>query len=227
MPASETIPSGPWLDLSDAARYLGVHFTTLRRWADAGEVPCIRTPGSRRRFALSDLEHFLARLRQPPATPTLMPPETRALDLARQHIQVRAAQQENWLARLDEEQRLRFRHRGQRLLALLLQFSSRTDAGEVFLEEGKLMAREYGTACYQAGLSITDTIKAFIFFRRSFLDAIHETGSLNGPHDVEGQRIYQRTNDFLDIVLLATVQSYCDAQALNAPTSAEGRQPCN
>ena len=36
-----------WLDLSAAADYLGVHFTTLRRWTDDGKVPCIRTPGGR------------------------------------------------------------------------------------------------------------------------------------------------------------------------------------
>ena len=227
MNSSEITPSGPWLDLGDAARYLGVHFTTLRRWADAGEVPCIRTPGGRRRFALPDLQRFLARLRQPPAKRPLVSLETsletRTLGLARHHMQARAVHQENWLARFDEEQRLRFRHSGRRLLGLLIQFSSRSDAGEVFLEEGKRIAREYGAVCCQADLSITETVRAFLFFRRSLLDAIHETGCLNGPNDAEGQRLYRRMSDFLDTILLATIESYCLVQAPNAPGSVEGQ----
>jgi len=221
--SSEMIPSGPWLSLSDAARYLGVHFTTLRRWADAGEVPCIRTPGGRRRFSLPDLQRFLARLRQPSAARASMPLETRALDLARQRIQAQAMHQENWFARLDEAQRLRFRHSGRRLFGLLIQFSSRSNAGEAFLEEGKLMAREYGVACSQAGLSITETVRAFLFFRSSLLDAIHETSSLNGPNDMEGQRLYQRMSDFLDAMLLDTVESYHEAHTSHAPSSVEGQ----
>jgi len=213
---SEKTPSGPWLSLGDAAHYLGVHFTTLRRWADAGEVPCICTPGGRRRFALPDLQRFLARLRQPPAKRTLMPLETYAFDLARQRIRARTLHQENWFVRFNEQQRLQFRHRGQRLLGLLLRYSSRSDAGRAFLEEGKRIAREYGVVCCQAGLSITDTVRAFLFFRRSLLDAIHETSSLNGPNDVEGLRLYRRMTDFLDTILLAIIESYCHVQDLSA-----------
>jgi len=222
MRPSEMTPSGPWLGLSEAACYLGVHFTTLRRWADAGELPCIRTPGGRRRFALSDLENFLARLRQRTSTRALMPLETRVLDLTRHRMQADAVQQEDWFARFDEQQRLQFRQRGQRLLALLFQYSTRSDAGTVFLEEARLMAREYGTACYQTDLSVTETTRVFLFFQRSILDAVHETDCRNGASDVEGQRLYQRLRDFMDTMLLATVQSYCDAQALNAPRPDEG-----
>ncbi len=64
MAALEIRPAERWLDLSEAAVYLGVHFTTLRRWSDAGDVACIRTPGGRRRYALSDLQRFLEGLRR-------------------------------------------------------------------------------------------------------------------------------------------------------------------
>jgi len=42
-----------------AARRLGVHAQTLRRWADEGLIPYIRL-GDERRFAVSDLDAFLA-----------------------------------------------------------------------------------------------------------------------------------------------------------------------
>ena len=40
-----------WLTLSQAAQELGVHLTTLRRWADNGDIPVMLTPGGHRRFA--------------------------------------------------------------------------------------------------------------------------------------------------------------------------------
>ena len=39
-----------WLTLSEAAEQLGVHPTTLRRWADNGDIPVSVTPGGHRRF---------------------------------------------------------------------------------------------------------------------------------------------------------------------------------
>jgi len=220
---SKITPSGPWLDLSEAARYLGVHFTTLRRWADAGEIPCIRTPGGRRRFALSDLQQFLERLRQPSTKRFPEFSESNALEMARRHIQAHSIYQERWFARLGEGERLHFKRSGQRLFGLLLQYSTRSDAGRVFLEEAKRTAQEYGVICYQAGLSITDTVKALLFFRRSLVDAVFEAASLNSPHDIESQRLYRRMSDFFDTILLDIVQSYCDIQVQNASQSRKGQ----
>ena len=42
-----------------AARRLGVHAQTLRRWADEGLIPYVRL-GDERRFAVSDLDAFIA-----------------------------------------------------------------------------------------------------------------------------------------------------------------------
>jgi excisionase family DNA binding protein len=50
-----------WLTLGEAARFLGVAQSTIRKWADEGRVPAIRTPGGHRRFRRGELELFLAR----------------------------------------------------------------------------------------------------------------------------------------------------------------------
>lgn len=39
-----------WLTLKDASDVLGIHYTTLRTWADNGDIPVFRTPGGHRRF---------------------------------------------------------------------------------------------------------------------------------------------------------------------------------
>jgi excisionase family DNA binding protein len=50
-----------WLTLGQAARFLGVAQSTIRKWSDHGRVPTFYTPGGHRRYRRGDLETFLAR----------------------------------------------------------------------------------------------------------------------------------------------------------------------
>src|SRR5579862_1251384 len=48
-----------WLTLGQAARFLGVAQSTIRKWSDQGRVPAFYTPGGHRRFRRGDLEAFV------------------------------------------------------------------------------------------------------------------------------------------------------------------------
>jgi len=50
-----------WLTLGQAARFLGVAQSTIRKWSDNGRVPAFYTPGGHRRYRRTDLEAFLDR----------------------------------------------------------------------------------------------------------------------------------------------------------------------
>src|SRR5438105_13550713 len=50
-----------WLTLGQAARFLGVAQSTIRKWSGQGRVPAFYTPGGHRRYRRSDLESFLDR----------------------------------------------------------------------------------------------------------------------------------------------------------------------
>ena len=52
-----------WLTLGQAAKYLGVAQSTIRKWSDQGRVPAFYTPGGHRRYQRADLELFLERSR--------------------------------------------------------------------------------------------------------------------------------------------------------------------
>src|SRR5919206_3528691 len=57
-------PAGPdsdWLTLGQAAKFLGVAQSTIRKWSDLGRVPAFYTPGGHRRYRRSDLEAFIDR----------------------------------------------------------------------------------------------------------------------------------------------------------------------
>jgi excisionase family DNA binding protein len=50
-----------WLTLGQAAKYLGVAQSTIRKWSDSGRVPAFYTPGGHRRYRRGDLDAFLER----------------------------------------------------------------------------------------------------------------------------------------------------------------------
>src|SRR6187455_3023678 len=50
-----------WLTLGQAAKYLGVAQSTMRKWSDLGRVAAFYTPGGHRRYRRSDLDQFLDR----------------------------------------------------------------------------------------------------------------------------------------------------------------------
>jgi excisionase family DNA binding protein len=50
-----------WLTLGQAAKYLGVAQSTIRKWSDLGRVPAFYTPGGHRRYRRADLDAFLQR----------------------------------------------------------------------------------------------------------------------------------------------------------------------
>ena len=61
-----------WLTLGQAAKYLGVAQSTIRKWSDQGRVPAFYTPGGHRRYRRADLDKFLERS-GPGGTPTESP----------------------------------------------------------------------------------------------------------------------------------------------------------
>src|SRR6266498_3067990 len=61
--ANRRPPTGEpeWLTLGQAAKFLGVAQSTIRKWSDQGRVPAFYTPGGHRRYRRRDLEAFVDR----------------------------------------------------------------------------------------------------------------------------------------------------------------------
>ena len=207
-----------WLELAEAAEILGVHFATLRRWTDAGKIPHIRTLSGRRRYNRAIVEQIAYSSHQEGHPVDLAPIEIQTLDHARQNTRDLLRQPGNWAAQLNEEQRMAFRYGGQRLLGLLMQVTSHDD-GEPYIIEGKRMALDYGEMCCRAGMSITDLVQAFLFFRRSILESIYSTTTLVHQRDPEGQRLFERVNDFFDLFLLSMLDRYATLKDQMMPRS--------
>ena len=196
-----------WMWLSEAAEYLGVHFTTLRRWSDSGEISCFKTPGGWRRFKKSDLDNFLNRSQEGKETKLILfSSETAKPELIREIKQLNM-REEPWYGQISKEnQRLMASH-GRKLIGTLMQYTSRDDEGEVYLQRGKKLAEGYGQLCQRSGLSIIQTVKTFVMIRHSIVDSLCEAGMVVEDSGEDTWKLYQRVNHFLDAVLVAILES--------------------
>jgi excisionase family DNA binding protein len=153
-----------WLTLTEAAEALRVHPTTLRRWADSGQIPVFLTPGGHRRFAASDVTHISARRH---AVRRVGPVERiwadQALALARK--QLANQEQERWLKRQDPSSRDRNRQMGHHLMGLILQYLTGDGDDDGPLAQARSIGIQYGRASRDLGLPLTDALRAAMFFR--------------------------------------------------------------
>ena len=160
-----------WLSLRDACRLLDVSNTTLRQWADNGYLRVYRTPGGHRRFLRDDVESFTN-------SPELAREQGRgdavegsALRKIRRNLNRNDVLQQPWYQSVEEEGKVRMRLFGRRLLSLLLQETGPRRRRQELLVEAHLLGREYGTEMSERGVTLKDTIEAFVFFRTMVLDS--------------------------------------------------------
>lgn len=132
-----------WLALKEASDFLGVHFTTLRTWADHGDIPVFRTPGGHRRFSLDDLRRFLAQRSQ------LAPADEHgivsvAVGRTREELERQLPLEQRWRYPLQGDAEQARRQRGRQLFALAVSFVVKPGQSERLLEQGRELGREYG-----------------------------------------------------------------------------------
>jgi len=199
-----------WLTLSEAAQFLGIHPTTLRRWADDGDVHCIRTPGGHRRFREKDLQTFLGAQEQGQgdASPTLEALANTLVSQTRRELSERDIAEKSWRTAFDRTERAARRESGRRLLGLAIQFTSRSTGREAILEEARYIGQEYGRDAAERGLSLVDTTRAFLFFRETLIRAARPGLSNRGQYDAEDIHIHRSLREFLDEVFFAAMAVY-------------------
>ena len=200
--------SADWLSIRQASRLVGAHIGTVREWADAGILPSYRTPGGHRRFSRVELEKFLAQCRK--SSKARINPTDQALTRVREEL--RASPPSDWLkgatARPDEQERARQREFGQRLLARVVEFVEEPNARERILDDGQRIAREYGRALMESGISAGSAARATIHFRQLILKTVLDVHLGSRAGDEEDARLFQRVSSFLDEILLAIVEAY-------------------
>ncbi len=194
----------PLLPLKEAARLLNVHPATLRRWADNGDIVAVLTPGGHRRFPRSEIERMAApAVSESSASKTL---EQSALTHTRAEIVEHRS--ESWMDALDDEARAQQRQLGRHVMGLMMRYIAETDDSEELLSEARSIGHTYASMSRQAGLSLSQTMQAMMFFRENIVESVVLLPDSVRARIDNSKALLRRVNTFLNAVLLGITESF-------------------
>ena len=196
-----------WLGLGRAAHFLGVHTTTLRRWAENGEVPFMVTPGGHRRFDLSDLQQLALKRDQLRVATGL---EQRWVSQALQHTrqEIAGPGDKPWLAAFGEAGRRQQRELGQHLLGVMLQYVSLQDGGDEILAEAQTIGRAYAQSAIERRLSLVEALEAMLFFRDALVESAMQMPEAARVRPEDNAHLVRRISQLLNAVQLSIAGVY-------------------
>ena len=146
---------------------LGVSPATLRRWAEAGDIPTFTTPGGHRRFSRTALAARLPATRPPRPDLVGLGETTEGItERYRLHAGGTAAAAP-WLGAVPESSRARLRDHGRVIAASLIASIEATGERErlAALADGIEAASDYGRIAGTLGASMRQTVATFLQFR--------------------------------------------------------------
>ena len=194
-----------WLSLGEVAKILGVHPSTARNWSDQGVLPVHRTNGGHRRYVRSEVELWMQAQRSNGSNEVDLMVQS-ALRNTRFKISEGQLSAESWYAKLDDAAREQYRMSGRTLLQGLINYMH---AEKESSAEAEALGSEYAGRGRRYGLSVTDAVNAFLFFRNSLLEAMlgmYEAAAVRSPH--AWGNMFRRIYRFTDQILLTILETY-------------------
>lgn len=195
-----------WLSLSEMAGEIGVHPSTIRKWADEGNLPVHRTPGGHRRFLRSEVELW-KEAQQADSPQDIQMVINHAMKAIRLQISEGKLEDESWYQKLDSQARQRYRQSGRSLLVGLRAFLS--SHGEDAIAEAEALGYEYASRGRQHQLNTVEATQAFLFFRNSLMESmlqIYESASIQSAK--VWSSMFRRMNHFTDQILISLMDTY-------------------
>lgn len=198
-----------WLTLGAASELLGVSESTVRRWADAGEVRSYRTSGGHRRILEEDL-------RQMVGGPNVHHPadSARISDLAVARIKRRLGRSRSAhtspdvLDQLSVEVRERLRILGRQLVDMFARYIASGRRRERFVDDARMMGREYGRTLVGNGVGLTTAITTFNSLRHSIDETASQIASEAGLSTDESVEAIENILSLADVVLEGMAEVY-------------------
>ncbi len=190
-----------FLTLSEASDRLNVHPTTLRRWADHGDILVMVTPGGHRRFPVTEIERLKLGSGSANVEDSIEVLIQNALSSTREGL--KDSSRKAWVDSMDEEEKNQKRESGREVMALLSEFIKSDNDDERILNRAKELGAEYGHGAYRSGMTMSTVVTATMFFRDKIIEAI-SSGEERGVV-VDALR---RTHNFLNSLLIAATDAF-------------------
>jgi len=195
-----------WLSLKGAAGLLGVHPSTVRTWSNDGKLPTYRTSGGHRRYKAHEVELW-KQSHDRPENADYDQMIQRAVQKVRLQASAGQLELQEWYFKLTPEARDQYRATGRQLAQGMTSFlmSSQKEA----IAEASAMGMDYGARSRKYGLSQSEAVQAFLFFRNLLLDAmISVFEEARVPSTTAWGEMLRKFHQFTDRVLLAVLESY-------------------
>jgi excisionase family DNA binding protein len=212
----------PLLTIGRASRMLGVSETTLRQWTDEGKIKAFITPGGHRRYIEAEIisfmgtQHRVQGIRDLVAKIEMTPPIE--MELAQTHFANMP-----WYGRLDSDSKARLGSLGRKLYGMVIMSITKQNKQEQAMQLAREVGHEFGTYLAEIGLSLSDSLEAFMLHRSPLINAttdlIRRRGALN-ERAAEAMPLVSRTTDEALLSLVNAHQEYNK----NSATADEG---CN
>ncbi len=201
-----------WLTLGVASQLLGVSESTIRRWADAGDVRSFRTSGGHRRVLEEDLRRLLTSGGGHAVSDSS---HVSAVALARVKRRL-GRKQRSALPQpdlLDADAKDRLRLLGRQLVELFARFISSGAKGERFAEDARLIGREYGRTLVAAHVGLTAAVTTFNSLRLTLEETAVQIASESGLSTEDAVEAIERVLRLADVVLEGMAEVYERNQA--------------
>ena len=209
MPDSPASPRQNWLTLGAASAMLGVSESTIRRWADAGDIRSFRTPGGHRRILEDDLKQFMA------SAPTVAPGRDtdRISDIALARVKRRISRGRQTHSMdafntLSDDVRDRLRLMGRQLVDLFARYIASDSKKERFAEDARTIGHEYGRTLVGSGVRLTVAVSTFNSMRRSMEETASQIATEAGLSTEDSVVAIENILDLADVVLEGMAQIY-------------------
>jgi len=163
-----------WVSLARACELLGVNESTVRRWADSGEIQVFRTPGGHRRFAEAQL---LAMIQAGGGRRSDRPLSDAATSRIRRQLHSGSA--DGWYGEIEQAERDALRPLGRRLVEIVDDYISRRGRRSELEEEVGDIGEQYGHELRRRGMPLAHAVQAFTFFRKSLDETAKQLSERN------------------------------------------------
>ena len=196
-----------WLSLSDAAKVLGVHPSTVRLWSDKGALPVHKTQGGHRRYKRGEILLWAetnSKSRAEAIEPESMMQEV--VKNVRMQISEGRLQEEAWYQKLDEDARVQYRMSARSLFQGLMTYM--TTNREESASEAYAIGYEYASRARRYNLSYVDAARAFLFFRDTLVESVIKVYMDANVPTKQATDMYTRMHTFTDEILISLLDTF-------------------